>query len=44
MGLITDGDGWNIRDELWEKMEPLLSPPKAHPLAATIRECPIGRR
>ena len=25
-------DGWRIPDELWEKMEPLLSSPKPHPL------------
>ena len=32
MGLIAKDDGWRIPDELWEKMEPLLPPPKPHPL------------
>ncbi len=32
MGLVTDGDGWSIPDEMWEKMEALLPPPRPHPL------------
>ena len=32
MGLVAKDDGWRIPDELWEKMEPLLPPPKPHPL------------
>jgi transposase len=32
MGMIAKDDGWRIPDELWEKMEPLLPPPKFHPL------------
>lgn len=32
MGLITKDDGWRIPDKLWEQMEPLLPPPKKHPL------------
>ena len=32
MGLVTKDDGWRIPDSLWERMEPLLPPRKAHPL------------
>lgn len=32
MGLVSMDDGWRIPDELWEKMQRLLPPPKAHPL------------
>ena len=32
MGLVTRDDGWRIPDELWEEMQPLLPPPKPHPL------------
>lgn len=32
MGLVAQDDGWRIPDEVWEKMEPLLPPPKPHPL------------
>jgi len=32
MGLVAKDDGWRIPDELWDKMEPLLPPPKPHPL------------
>jgi len=32
MGLVAKDDGWRIPDALWEKMEPLLPPPKPHPL------------
>jgi transposase len=31
MGLVTKDDKWRIPDALWEKMEPLLPPRKAHP-------------
>lgn len=30
-GRVKD-DGWRIPDELWERIEPLLPPPKRHPL------------
>ena len=32
MGLVTRDDGWRIPDELWRQMQPLLPPPKTHPL------------
>lgn len=32
MGLIAKDDGWRIPDELWRRIEPLLPPPKPHPL------------
>jgi transposase len=32
MGLVAKDDGWRIPDVLWEKIEPLLPPPKPHPL------------
>jgi transposase len=32
MGLIAKDDEWRIPDVLWEKMRPLLPPPKPHPL------------
>jgi putative transposase len=32
MGVVDRDDGWRIPDWLWEKMEPLLPPPPAHPL------------
>lgn len=32
MGMITRNDGWRISDALWKQIEPLLPPPKKHPL------------
>ena len=32
MGLVAKDDGWRLPDELWEQLEPLLPPRKAHPL------------
>jgi len=32
MGLVTKDDGWRIPDEFWAEVEPLLPPPKRHPL------------
>jgi len=32
MGLVAKDDHWRIPDELWNQMEPLLPPPKKHPL------------
>lgn len=32
MGLVVKDDRWRIPDKLWEQMEPLLPPPKPHPL------------
>jgi transposase len=32
MGLVAKDDGWRIPDVLWDKIEPLLPPPKPHPL------------
>lgn len=37
-------DGFRMSDALWERMEPLLPAPKAHPLDATGRACPIVPR
>lgn len=30
MGLVAKDDGWRIPEELWEKIQPLLPPPKPH--------------
>jgi transposase len=32
MGLVVEGDGWRIPDDLWAEMEPLLPPRPSHPL------------
>ena len=32
MGMVTGNDGWRISDALWRQIEPLLPPPKKHPL------------
>jgi len=32
VGLVLRDDGWRIPDALWRRMEPLLPPPKKHPL------------
>ena len=32
MGLVVKDDRWRIPDKLWKQMEPLLPPPKPHPL------------
>ena len=32
MGLVVKDDGWRVSDELWAEMEPLIPPPKPHPL------------
>jgi putative transposase len=32
MGIVVKDDGWRIPDELWREMEPLIPPPKPHPL------------
>ncbi len=32
MGMIKQGDGWRLPDEVWQQMEPLLPARKAHPL------------
>ena len=32
MGLVLKDDGWRLPDSVWERMEPLLPPPKGHPL------------
>lgn len=32
MGLVLSDDGWRIPDWLWSQLEPLLPPPKPHPL------------
>jgi putative transposase len=32
MGLVSADDGWRLPDWLWERVEPLLPPPPAHPL------------
>jgi transposase len=32
VGLVVADDGWRLPDELWDQIEPLLPPPKEHPL------------
>ena len=32
MGLVSRDDGWRMPDWLWERIEPLLPDPPAHPL------------
>lgn len=32
MGIIAKDDGWRIPDRVWEVIEPLLPPPRPHPL------------
>ena len=32
MGLVLSDDGWRLPDWLWERVEPLLPAPPAHPL------------
>jgi transposase len=32
MGLVDRDDGWRVPDWLWERIEPLLPEPAAHPL------------
>lgn len=32
MGLLAEDDGWRIPDILWMLIEPMLPPPKPHPL------------
>ena len=32
MGMIKQGDGWRVPDEVWQQMEPLLPARKVHPL------------
>jgi transposase len=36
----VEDDGWRIPDELWAKIEPLLPPPKPHPLGCHRRRVP----
>ena len=40
MGLITHDDGWRISDIFWERMEPLVPPPKPHPLGCHTSRVP----
>jgi putative transposase len=40
MGLVDRDDGWRMPDWLWEKIEPLLPPPPAHPLGTHKRGLP----
>ena len=42
MGLFAKDDGWRLPDTLWEKIEPLLPPPKAHPLGC--HKAPVPAR
>src|SRR3989344_4133697 len=32
MGMVSRNDGWRISDAVWKQMEPLIPPPKKHPL------------
>lgn len=40
MGLIERDDGWRMPGWVWEKIEPLLPPPPAHPLGTHRRGVP----
>ena len=40
MGLVDRDDGWRIPDWLWERVEPLLPGPPAHPLGTHRRGVP----
>lgn len=39
-GLVSGDDGWRIPDWLWERLEPLIPPPPAHPLGCCRRRVP----
>ena len=40
MGLVVKDDGWRMPDWLWERIEPLLPAPPAHPLGTHRRGVP----
>jgi len=40
MGLVLTDDGWRMPDWLWERIEPLLPAPPAHPLGTHRRGLP----
>jgi putative transposase len=40
MGLVVKDDGWRMPDWLWERIEPLLAAPPAHPLGTHRRGVP----
>lgn len=40
MGLVCRDDGWRMPDWLWERVEPLLPAPPAHPLGTHRRGLP----
>ena len=39
-GLVDRDDGWRIPDWLWQRLEPLVPPPPAHPLGCCRRRVP----
>ena len=43
MGLVLIDDGWRMPDDLWERIEPLLPAPKAHPLGCHNPRVPARR-
>ena len=43
MSKRTNKDRWSIPDEMWAKMEPLLPPPKSHPLGCHNPRVPNRR-
>ncbi len=43
MGLVSSDDGWRMPDWLWERIEPLLPRPAAHPLGTHRRGVPKRR-
>jgi putative transposase len=43
VGLVWRDDGWRMPDWLWERIEPLLPPPPAHPLGCHRRGVPKRR-
>src|SRR3954470_5089433 len=40
VGLVDPDDGWRMPDWLWERIEPLLPAPPAHPLGTHRRGLP----
>jgi putative transposase len=43
MGLVDRDDGWRMPDWLWERVEPMLPPPRPHPLGTHKRGVPKRR-
>ena len=43
MGVVTGDDSWRVPDELWAKIEPVLSPRPVHPLGCHNPRTPDRR-